>query len=87
MLSQQRKPISRLTDSTHKKKSKEIVTCPICEDSIADPSNKSDGDNSVFCEGSCNTWFHCRCAGLSTQAFKKLTISNDHEPLCVINVP
>ena len=36
------------TDLTQKKKSKEIVTCRVCEDSIAGPSNKSDGDDFVL---------------------------------------
>ena len=76
-MNNKKKPTGRPTDSIQKKKSKEVITCPVCEDSIADPSNKSDGDDSVFCEGSCNVWFHRRCAGLSIQAFKKLTISKE----------
>ena len=76
-MNNKKKPTNRPTDSTQKKKSKELITCPVCEDSIADPSNKCDGDDSVFCEGACNVWFHRRCAGLSTQAFQKLTMSKE----------
>ena len=60
-----------------RKKTKEVVVCPVCEDSIDDPSDQSDGDDSVFREGYCNVWFHRRCAGLSIQAFKKLTQSKE----------
>ena len=47
-MNNKKKPFNRPTDSTQKKKSKEVITCPVCEDSIADPSNKCDGDDSVF---------------------------------------
>ena len=66
-----------IADSSQKKKTKEVVICPVCEDNIDDPSDNSDGDDSVFCEGFCNVWFHRRCAGLSIQAFKKLTKSKE----------
>jgi len=72
-----KKSTNRSTDSTQKKKLKKVITCPVCDDSIAVSSNKSEGDDSVFCEGSCNVWFHRRCARLSTQAFKKLTLSKE----------
>ena len=50
-MSNKKRPVSSPTDSTQKKKTKEVVLCPVCEDSIDDPSDNSDGDDSVFCEG------------------------------------
>ena len=57
-----------------KKKSKNshVVSCSICEQDIID-----DRDDSVFCEGICQTWLHRRCAGLSKQVFAILSKSKD----------
>uniref|UniRef100_A0A1X7TNR6 PHD-type domain-containing protein n=1 Tax=Amphimedon queenslandica TaxID=400682 RepID=A0A1X7TNR6_AMPQE len=41
--------------------------CPICDDLIEDETQQS-----IFCEGICNTWLHRCCAGLSKAAFSGL---------------
>lgn len=45
-----------------------MQVCPICNDSIEDPS---EDDEFIMCEGSCNSKIHRRCAGLSNSAFAK----------------
>ena len=32
--------------------------CPICEDAILDHFNGQIGQDSIFCDGVCNTWLH-----------------------------
>uniref|UniRef100_A0A1X7UI53 PHD-type domain-containing protein n=1 Tax=Amphimedon queenslandica TaxID=400682 RepID=A0A1X7UI53_AMPQE len=49
-----------------KKKSKSY-TCPICDDQIDDSTQQS-----IWCDGECNTWLHRGCAGLSKAAHSKL---------------
>ena len=48
-------------------------TCPICQDKIIDKADGS-GDDSIFCEGICDTWIHRQCARLSITAFKAITL-------------
>lgn len=75
-------PKKRPKDSTSTNSTKTPVvpqpvssfTCPICCDIIIDNKDGA-GDDSIYCEGLCDTWIHRRCAGLSTSAFK--TINED----------
>ena len=47
----------------------QVVHCCICEDTINEP-NESNGDDSVFCNGTCAAgWIHRRYAGLSQVRF------------------
>ena len=59
-------------------------TCPICCDTIVDTQSDDgrDGDDSIFCEGLCNSWLHRRCAGLSVQAFNAINAdpNKDRKP-------
>lgn len=59
---------------------KQKFVCPICNDDIEDPSPKVPGQDSVFCEGLCNTWLHRRCTGLPKSAFDIL--SSNSESFC-----
>ena len=61
--------------------------CPVCEETIKDPSPTSEGQESIFCEGTCNTWLHRKCAGLSKKAFQNVSNSNKLFlcPCCVIS--
>ena len=34
-----------------------------------DPSPEHDGEDSIYCDGTCQEWLHHRCAGLSAVAF------------------
>ena len=49
----------------------EPAVCPVSDIIIQEPTedNQSAGDKAVFCEGKCEAWFHCKCAGLSKTAF------------------
>ena len=46
------------------------VSCPICCDIVEDAVGRKKGHDSVFCDGDCQEWIHCQCAGLSSSAFK-----------------
>uniref|UniRef100_A0A1X7TKZ1 PHD-type domain-containing protein n=1 Tax=Amphimedon queenslandica TaxID=400682 RepID=A0A1X7TKZ1_AMPQE len=41
--------------------------CPICEEQVVDSRH-----NSIFCDGSCSTWLHHGCAGLTKRALSNL---------------
>ena len=43
--------------------------CTICEDPVKDANEKEAGEDSIFCEGTCKSWLHRRCAGLSKTNF------------------
>ena len=57
----------------HKKASlgKRLVTCPVCLDPILEPTDKTNGQQAIFCESICNSWLHRQCAGLSEVLFNK----------------
>ena len=61
------------------KKSKEKTNsiCPVCDEIIMEADEKNDGHEAVFCEGECQIWLHRKCAGLTHQAFDKLSKSDD----------
>lgn len=65
------------TKTTSSKKQAELYTCPICDDVIQEALGKKTGDDAIECSGSCMTWLHRRCAGLSKQVFKNLSKSSD----------
>ena len=58
------------------------VTCPICEKAIVDSGRK--GQDSTFCEGSCQAWLHRCCSGLTRTRFDELNDDNAsfHCPSC-----
>ena len=37
-----------------------------------EPSEHCDGDEAVFCEGSCQGWIHRKCVGMTCPAFERL---------------
>ena len=51
---------------------KSEVDCLICEEPILEPSEHCDGDEAVFCEGSCQGWIHRKCVGMTRPAFERL---------------
>ena len=59
------------------------VMCSICEKAIVDSGRK--GQDSIFCEGSCQAWLHRCCAGLTRTRFDELSDDNAsfHCPSCV----
>ena len=70
-----------LSKAPSKRSSNAKHLCPICDDAIEDSSSKSKGHDAVFCDGTCNTWLHRGCAGLSKIAFKKVA-SSSHPFYC-----
>ena len=46
--------------------------CIVCDCSILEPSESTEGQDAVFCEGDCQGWVHRICAGLSHPAFDNL---------------
>ena len=68
---------TKVTKSTERR-IKEQFFCPICEERIEEAVGKKTGHESVLCDGSCATWLHRRCAGLSKSAFA--TVSNSMSP-------
>ena len=58
--------------NSKKKKEKGIFICPICLENIVEATKTRQGQDSIFCEGSCSTWLHRKCAGLSRTAFIKI---------------
>ena len=47
--------------------------CPICEEVIKEPTDKTPGDKVIFCEGQCEAWFHRKCAGISKKEVSQIT--------------
>ena len=65
------------------KKSKQ-EPCAICDELINDAD---DGDDSIFCDGSCQGWLHRQCAGLSKKRFQIIGESSDpfYCPHCMLH--
>ena len=57
-------------------KSKKGVVCPICSDLIEDAIGRKRGHGAIFCDGVCQEWFHCQCAGLSKTSLEAASVSN-----------
>lgn len=70
------------------KQKKESHTCPICDSAIKDATGRRMGQDAIECSGSCDTWLHRHCAGLSKRAFKAVSKSNDpfYCPQCRLDV-
>ena len=62
------------------KKAPSKCLCLICDKNIVDASTKNKGQDSVFCEGSCQGWLHRRCAGLCKSIFKVISSPEHNFP-------
>ena len=51
--------------------------CPVCDEVIRDDTKSQKGQDSIWCEGECNTWLHRGCAGLSKKRFIALRESSE----------
>ena len=49
----------------------------MCDKIIKEKSNRSNGEECIFCEGSCQGWIHRHCAGIPKPAFEALNRSQD----------
>ena len=58
--------------SSKKKNEKGTFVCPVCTENIAEATKTKQGQDAIFCEGSCKTWLHRKYAGLSRMAFANL---------------
>ena len=63
------------SSTTLKQKRKESV-CPICEEPILEAKGRRKGQDAIFCDGTCHSWLHRGCAGLSRAAFEALGATN-----------
>ena len=61
-----------------KKKQSQCI-CPVCDEAIIDGKK---GQESIHCEGLCQSWFHRKCAGLSRAAFKAVSAPSYSPYLC-----
>ena len=50
--------------------------CPICDVVIKESVGRRQGDDAVECSGTCATWVHRKCAGLSKVVYNELSKSN-----------
>jgi len=57
----------------------ESFCCPVCLGEILnrDASDDSDDEESIFCEGYCDSWVHRRSIGLTKKALIKYRESNN----------
>ena len=61
------------------------VVCDICCMHIEDATDTSEGQDALFCEGECQSWYHRRCVRVSRKKLQQLTASTDPFlcPCCV----
>ena len=53
-----------------------MSTCPICCDEIVDSTENSEGQEALFCEGTCQKWLHRWCAGVHKDSYASLTLNS-----------
>ena len=56
-------------------KDKEKILCPVCDECIVDATDGKPGQDSIFCDSTCQAWLHRKCAGLSKSIFNELSKS------------
>ena len=76
------KTISSVTPKSSKVEKKSQAKCGICSSVIIDSSDVDVGEDSIFCEGTCQVWLHRTCAGLTVPKFNEISKS-DQKFLCV----
>lgn len=59
-------------------KVKDNCICSTCLEEIIEPNGKKKGQQSILCNGPCNSWLHQQCAGLSKATFEATGSSQDH---------
>ena len=59
------------------KKQNQPATCIICDMTIKESSDDTDGDNALFCEGDCQAWLHHKCVCMSNKLYDKLSNCDD----------
>ena len=74
-----KRPRSKDSSNQQEKKSKRNTTCPICEDTIKEPSKYKKSNDSIYCEEYYDAWIHRRCTDLSSTNFKILSEADDDQ--------
>ena len=52
------------------------VVCTMCSKCIEEASETCEGEDALFCEGSCQRWYHRWCVGVCREQFQLLTESS-----------
>ena len=79
-----KRPRSKDGQTNHEKKAKRNTICPICDETIKEPTKHRKGDDAIYCEGYCEAWIHRKCAGLSNTNFTVLSNAGDsHTYFCL----
>ena len=62
--------------------------CPICAQPIIEETDSIQGQEAILCEGTCSSWYHRWCAGVTTLRYEALSHSEDpfHCPTCVFKL-
>ena len=53
------------------------VVCTMCSKCIEEASETCEGEDVLFCEGSCQRWYHRWCVGVCREQFQPLTESSE----------
>jgi len=66
-------PISEATETNGENNVKaeeqsEPLLCSICEEVIKESTEKTLGEEAIYCERQCEAWFHRKCAVISKSA-------------------
>ena len=67
--SQNEPEASGQNDAVEENQDGEPATCAVCDEIITEPTDDEPGDEAVYCEGKCESWFHRKCVGLSRTAY------------------
>jgi len=79
-----KRPRSKDGQTNREKKAKRNTICPICDETIKEPTKHRKGDDAIYCEGYCEAWIHRKCAGLSNTNFTVLSNAGDsHTYFCL----
>ena len=70
------KKSKKQSQKQHRNSNNENSVCCVCNCAIVEDTDEKDGEDAIFCEGSCNSWLHHKCAGLSSSTFQHLSDSN-----------
>ena len=81
------KPVAATGGARPKKPSKKATisnsnpaathTCPICLEPIVDAGGEEEGQEALYCEGTCECWHHRWCAGVTKQRFEAISASTE----------
>ena len=80
---EKRNKAQKTTNANGKDRSKG-TKCSICNKIIIDQSASHHGEDAILCEGLCNGWMNCHCAGLSLSVPQFAQISSKKDSfLCI----